>query len=70
VPDNVNICPFSKIGCKNCPIYRGRHSYITPKDGDETPEARILKRVEIDWEERFKEVLQHEEPQTSAKSNG
>jgi len=61
MPDNVNICPFSKNGCRNCPIYRGRHSYIVPKDCDEMPEARVMKRVEVDWQERFKEVLQKEE---------
>lgn len=61
MPDNVNVCPFSKGGCRNCPIYRGRHSYLDQKCGDAVPEARIVKRVEVDWQERFKEVLQNRE---------
>jgi beta-xylosidase len=61
MPDNVNVCPFSKIGCRNCPIYRGRHNYIVPRDGDEVPEARIVKKDDVDWQERFKEVLQNKE---------
>jgi len=59
MPENVKKCPFSQAGCRNCPIYRGRHSYIVPKDGDEVPQPRILKKVESDWEERFKEVLRN-----------
>jgi hypothetical protein len=66
MPENVNKCPFSHSGCRNCPIYRGRHSYIMPKDGDETPQPRVLKKVEIDWQERFKEVLQNREGDTHA----
>jgi hypothetical protein len=59
MPKTVKKCPFSKKGCRNCPTYRGRHNCIMPKDGDEMPQARILKQVEIDWEERFKEILQN-----------
>lgn len=61
MPENVNKCPFSHSGCRNCPIYRGRHNYIMPKDGDETPQPRILKKDEADWQERFKEVLHNRE---------
>ena len=61
MPDNVNVCPFSKAECRNCPIYRGRHSYLEHKCGDTVPEARIVKKVEVDWQERFKEVLQNRE---------
>ncbi len=59
MPENVHICPFSKGGCRNCALYRGRHSYIRCNDGEGTPEPRILRNVEIDWEERFKETLQN-----------
>ncbi|MGD0232330.1 MAG: hypothetical protein ABSC19_18575 [Syntrophorhabdales bacterium] len=61
MPENVNKCPFSQSGCRNCPIYRGRHNYIMPKDGDGVPQPRVLKKAEIDWQERFKEVLQNRE---------
>ncbi len=61
MPENVNKCPFSQSGCRNCPVYRGRHSYIMPKDGDETPQPRILKKAEIDWQERFEEALHNKE---------
>ena len=47
--------------CRNCPIYRGRHSYVVAKDGDETPQARIVKKPEMDWQQRFKAVLQNKE---------
>jgi hypothetical protein len=46
--------------CRNCPIYRGRHSYIVPKDGDETPQPRIVKKPD-DWQARFREVVQNRE---------
>ena len=59
MPGNVHICPISKSGCRNCALYRGRHSYVTCKDGDETPEGKILKKAEVDWEERFKETLRN-----------
>src|SRR5208283_5799249 len=49
---NVHICPISKSSCRNCALYRGRHSYVTCRDGDQAPQGRILKRVEVDWEER------------------
>jgi hypothetical protein len=61
MPENINKCPFSKAGCRNCPIYRGRHSYIIPHDGDGTPQPKILKRPEFDWQARFKEVLRSRE---------
>lgn len=69
MPDNVHICPFSKNACRNCPIYRGRHGYITCNDADGIPQARILKKDDDEWQERFKAVLdgseesglQHEE---------
>ena len=37
MPENVYKCPFSHMECRNCPIYRGRHSYIVPKIGDDAP---------------------------------
>jgi len=57
---NVHICPISKSSCRNCALYRGRHSYVTCRDGDQAPQGRILKRVEVDWEERFRQTLQNE----------
>jgi len=60
MPENVYECPFSHRECRNCPIYRGRHSYIVPKDGDETPQPRIVRKPD-DWQARFKEVLQNKD---------
>jgi hypothetical protein len=60
MPRNIDKCPFSKVGCRNCPIYRGRHNHIVRKEGEETPETRIVKKVESDWQETFKEVLEKE----------
>ena len=65
MPENVNKCPFSKVGCRNCPIYRGRHNYIVPKDGEDTPDHRVLKKPEYDWQKSFKEVLQTKEEDVS-----
>jgi hypothetical protein len=62
MPENVYKCPFSHGECRSCPVYRGKHSYIISKDGDKTPQSRILKNAEIDWQERLKETLgKHEE---------
>lgn len=65
MPENVNKCPFSKAGCRNCPIYRGRHNYIVPQDGEETPDHKVLKRPEYDWQASFKEVLKSKEEDVS-----
>jgi hypothetical protein len=65
MPENVNKCPFSKAGCRNCPVYRGRHSYIIPHDGEETPDHRVLKRPDYDWQTNFKEALQRKEKDVS-----
>jgi hypothetical protein len=65
MPENVNKCPFSKAECRNCPIYRGRHSYIIPHDGEETPDHRVLKRPDYDWQTSFKQALQGKEKDVS-----
>ena len=57
MPENVYKCPFSQKECRTCPIYRGRHAYVAAKDGDEVPQPKILKTVEVDWQEKFKEVV-------------
>jgi hypothetical protein len=57
MPENVYKCPFSNQECRTCPIYRGRHAYVVPRDGEEVPEARILKKPEEDWQAKFKEVV-------------
>jgi hypothetical protein len=58
MPENIDKCPFSKAGCRNCPIYRGRHNYIVHKEGEAPPEAKVLKKVENDnWQANFKEML-------------
>jgi hypothetical protein len=61
MPENVYKCFFSKGECRSCPVYRGKHSYIITKDGDETPRARIVKNVDIDWQKSLKEALHNEE---------
>lgn len=59
MPGTVEKCPFSKNGCRNCPIYRGRHNYVVAKEGEEAPEGRVLRQVseEYDWQEKLKEAL-------------
>ena len=45
---NYGRCPFSKIGCKECPVYRGRHCYIKgPHDGPPMPAP--MQKDETDW---------------------
>jgi hypothetical protein len=65
MPENIDKCPFSKAGCRNCAVYRGRHSYIVRKEGEQTPEARIVKNIASNWQETFKEVLQKKEKDVS-----
>ena len=60
MPTTVHKCPFSKEACKGCPIYRGRHGYIVPTDG-ETPPARVLKWDDSDWQGKFKDALKKKE---------
>ncbi len=57
MPGTVTKCPFSKIECRECPLYRGRHSYVVQKEGDEAPAGRVLKQDNDDWQEKFKEAL-------------
>jgi hypothetical protein len=57
MPATVTKCPFSKIECRECPLYRGRHGYIVAKEGEETPAGRVLKKDDGDWQEKFKEAL-------------
>lgn len=57
MPENVYKCPFSHRECRSCPIYRGKHSYVISKDGEEAPDSRVLRNVDIDWQKSFKETL-------------
>lgn len=57
MPKNITKCPFSHLGCRNCPIYRGRHNYIVTEEGEEKPRSRVTKDVQAEWEERFEEVI-------------
>jgi hypothetical protein len=57
MPATVTKCPFSKLECRECPLYRGRHGYIVAKEGEETPTGRVLKKDDGDWQEKFKEAL-------------
>ncbi|MGD0229466.1 MAG: hypothetical protein ABSC19_03790 [Syntrophorhabdales bacterium] len=59
MPGTVDKCPFSKIECRDCPIFRGRHNYIVSKEGEETPSGRVLRQEkdDKDWLEKFKEAL-------------
>jgi hypothetical protein len=41
-------CPFSKIGCKECPIYRGRHCYIKVTE-DEALKITAMKNSKTEW---------------------
>ncbi len=59
MPENVHMCPFSGSECKSCLLYRGRHNYIMCKDGEQIPRARILNRIDVEWQERFKEVIEN-----------
>ncbi len=44
-------CPFSKIGCVECPIYRGRHCFISPANGCAAP--RRVREEDGNWAEGF-----------------
>ena len=57
MPATVTKCPFSKIGCRECPLYRGRHGYIVAKEGDEAPAGRVVKQDDGDWQAKFREAL-------------
>lgn len=57
MPENVYKCPFSHHECRSCPIYRGKHSYVVSKKGEEPPNSRILKDTASDWQKSFKETL-------------
>lgn len=57
MPKNITQCPFSHLGCKNCPVYRGRHNYIVTEEGESKPRSRVLRNVQAEWEERFEEVI-------------
>jgi hypothetical protein len=59
MPGSVEKCPFSKGGCRNCAIFRGRHNYIVAKEGDEAPEGRVVKRTNDygEWEDSLREAL-------------
>ncbi len=57
MPGTVTKCPFSKIECRECPLYRGRHAYVVTKEGDEAPAGRVLKQENDDWQEKFKDAL-------------
>lgn len=41
-------CPFSGTGCKECPIYRGRHCYIKGPHG-EPPTSAPVQKDGADW---------------------
>ncbi len=57
MPATVSKCPFSKIGCRECALYRGRHGYIVEKECDEAPTGRVVKKDDDDWQEKFREAL-------------
>ena len=49
-------CPFSKVGCKECPIYRGRHCHINGPEG-EALKAAARKKSKADWMAGFSDFL-------------
>jgi hypothetical protein len=53
---NYGRCPFSGTGCKECPIYRGRHCYIKGPHG-EPPVPAPLQKDETDWIEGFNDFF-------------
>jgi hypothetical protein len=42
-------CPFSRVGCVECPIYRGRHCFIMPTEGRER--AASIRKEDEGWQE-------------------
>ena len=49
-------CPFSKAGCRECPIYRGRHCHINGPEG-EALRAAARKKSEADWMAGFDDFV-------------
>jgi hypothetical protein len=47
-------CPFSKSGCKECPIYRGRHCHIK---GLHSEEPRPAAEKDGEWMAGFNDFL-------------
>ena len=56
VSRNYARCPFSKTGCRECPIYRGRHCHINGPEG-EALKAAARKKSEADWMVGFSDFL-------------
>jgi hypothetical protein len=44
-------CPFSKMRCVECPIYRGRHCFIIPTNG--RVRTRPPREEGAEWKESF-----------------
>lgn len=42
-------CPISKVGCIECPIYRGRHCFVMPVNG--TPRPAPKRKDDGNWQE-------------------
>jgi hypothetical protein len=70
MPENVYKCPFSHQECRTCPVFRGRHAYVVPKEGEEVPEPKILKKVEVDWQAQFREVVPSKVEEAPADDHG
>jgi hypothetical protein len=53
---NYRRCPFSKIGCKECSIYRGRHCYINGPE-EEALKAAARQHSEAEWTAGFNDFF-------------
>ncbi|NLW34410.1 MAG: hypothetical protein GXY80_02855 [Syntrophorhabdus aromaticivorans] len=56
---NYHRCPFSKTGCRECSIYRGRHSCIRSPEG-KAPRS-IVTVKDGEWKNGFKSFFESED---------
>jgi hypothetical protein len=56
---NLGKCPFTKTGCRECPIYRGRHCYIALTES-QLPDSTVH-RNNTEWIKAFTDFFDDEE---------
>lgn len=56
-------CPISKVGCIECPIYRGRHCFVVPTNGH--ARAFPVRKEDGSWQEGLKGFFTELDEQSS-----
>jgi hypothetical protein len=59
-------CPFTKKGCRECPIYRGRHCYIVLTDSQLSDSA--IHGSNTNWIKAFNDFFDNKEETDFRKS--